>query len=61
MAEAANRMQKKTPSTMTAVNSVTPRVNPNPHHEKVPKVPPVMKELLLPLHLDLKTSITFDR
>jgi len=62
MAEVAERMQKATPRTMTPVfNSVSPRANPNPDHENVPKVPPVVKELLLPLRWTLKTNFTFDR
>jgi hypothetical protein len=62
MAEVANRMQKTMPPTMTPVfNSVSPRANPNPDHENVPKVPPVVKELLLPLRWTLKTNITFDK
>jgi len=62
MAKVAERMQKITPPTMTPVfNSVSPRANPNPDHENVPKVPSVLKELLLPLRWILKTNTTFER
>jgi hypothetical protein len=62
MAEVAKRTQKTMHPTMTPVfNSVSPRANPNTDHEDVPKVPPVVKELLLPLRCTLKTNITFDR
>jgi len=62
MAEVAKRMQKLTPRTMTPVfNSVSPRTNLNPDHENVPKIPPVLNELLLPLRRTLKTNTTFHR
>lgn len=62
MAEVTNRMQKKTPRTLTPVfNSVSSEANPVPDHENVPRVPSVMKELLLPLRLTLRRNITFDR
>jgi hypothetical protein len=62
MAEVAKKMQKTMRPTMTPVfSSVSPTANPNPDHENVPKVPPVVKELLFPLRSTLKTNITFER